>query len=389
LTEPGSAYRLSVLEERWRTDRSPRVFLQLADELRRAGRADRALQVLRDGLAGRPESVSGWVALGRMLLEAGEPRTAIEAFEQALERDAGQLVATKLLTEAWIVVGDAERATTSLERARLLSLPDADREQLAEQIAALRGPADAPPSVDAGRSAAPPFDLPPPAALPVLDLSRVGPGQHSWRRGTIEAEPFAALLAPPPGLARLDVELRAAGIFGLAAPAAPAEPAREALARTGLAVAEAEPAAPASEATAEPPSDPLAEPESAPAPPALPSAPEIFRPHSIGEEVEREALAELEPGPAVAAAPAATTTLATLYLAQGHLDEAESELRSVLAVRPDDAEALAGIAEVERRRAAAAPAAPRLGLTARRLERLRGVYDALRVARRAREARVS
>lgn len=365
MSEPGSAYRLSVLEERWRTDRSPRIFLQLADELRRAGRAERALQVLRDGLQGRPESVSGWVALGRMLLEADDAAGAIDAFERALERDPSQLVANKLLTEGWIRLGDFDRAAASLERARLLSLPDADREQLASQIEALRR---GEPGVAAASSApaAEPFELTSPAELPALDLGQAGPGRRGWRRVEIDHEPFAALFAATPRAASLDHELRAAGIFGAA----------EAI-RTEIAAAAA---------------------DISPAPMAqiLEAAPvanvEIFQPQSIGEEVERESSAQAEaepPASAPAPPPTATTTLAALYLAQGHLDEAEREFRDVLVVRPADAEALAGLAQVADRRAAAAPAAaPPPGLTARRLQRLRGVYDRLRQARREARAHV-
>ncbi|MCM2270820.1 MAG: tetratricopeptide repeat protein [Thermoanaerobaculia bacterium] len=372
MSEPGSAYRLSVLEERWRTDRSPRIFLQLSDELRRAGRAERALQVLRDGLQGRPESVSGWVALGRMLLEADDAAGAIAAFERALERDPGQLMANKLLTEGWIRLGDLDRAAASLERARLLSLPDADREQLADQIEALRR---GEPGVAAGRTspAAAPFELSAPAELPALDLGQAGAGRRGWRRVEIAVEPFAALLAPPRQAARLEHELRAAGIFGaVGAPAGAPEP--------GIAPVAAAPVLVA----------PVAD-EIAPAPPTVAAASaEIFQPQSIGEEVERESLAQVESEPPTpASTPTATTTLAALYLAQGHLDEAEREFREVLAARPADAEAQAGLARIAARRVAAAPAAkPPLGLTARRLHRLRGIYDRLRLARREARAHV-
>jgi tetratricopeptide (TPR) repeat protein len=369
LSEPGSAYRLSVLEERWRSDRSPRVFLQLADELRRAGRPGRAVEVLRDGLEGHPESVSGWVAFGRVLLDEGEPGAAIAAFDRALERDPGQVVACKLLTESWIRVGDPVRAAASLERARLLSLPDADLEQLTRELEVLRGElsaaggplavaAIAPPAAPMGSE---PFDLRPPVTLPALDFERLGSGRRAWRRVAIATEPFAGLLAGSPPAGRFEAALREPGIFGDAsAPPAPAA---------------------LDFAPVEPPAVPVAIPDEA-----------IFRPTSIGEEVEREtAFGAGEPQ-----APAATATLAALYLAQGHLNEAEHEYRRVLTERAGDAEALAGLEQVARRRDELAlpsglpdVAVPPPGLTARRLRRLRGFYDQLRAERRRDRVRVS
>jgi tetratricopeptide (TPR) repeat protein len=423
---------LSVLEERWRSDRSPRVFLQLADELRRAGRAGRALEVLRDGLKWHPESVSGWVALGRLLLDEGESAAAIEAFDRALERDPGQVVAAKLSTESWIRVGDVERATASLERARLLSLPDADLEQLAAGIVALRPrftPADTA-AAESRPAPAAPFDLGPPPSLPALDLDRLPSGRRSWRRVALAAEPFAGLLVAPASRRRIDAALRDGGIFGAPESSALAALASEAavpaiaieppVGRSEFLQTEAGPLkeiAPRASAVevGEAPEPAMA----APTPPAAPLAaapPEvaIFRTYSIGEEVERETaleavtaaetpaepepVAESEPaaGPEPVAAPAATTTLATLYLAQGHLDEAEGEFRKVLAERPGEPEALLGLAQVAERRAHAAafaaipePAAPPPGLTARRVRRLRRLYEGLRARRREERARVS
>ena len=406
MSEPDSLHRLSVLEERWRSDRSPRVFLQLADELRRLGRVARAVEVLRDGLSWHPESVSGWVVLGRLLLDESDADGAIEALERALERDPAQLVASRLLTEAWIRIGDGGKAEASLERARLLSLPDADYEALAAQVRAL-ALTDAAPAL-AGRPAPPatsdPFELATPSSLPAIDLARIGPGRRRWARVAIDAAPFAALLAPSP-------RRRAGGIFELlpraAAAGAPAgrAPSGEAVAgavaaRADAAPLEVEPALRAESAAA------VVESAREWEPPALPPPLEpVFEPLSIGEEVERETSAEAlasaalgeapeTVGPPAAPAvvpPAATATLAALYLAQGHLDEAEAEYRRVLGARPDDEEALAGLREVRARRGAPPPLAAPLpaGLTARKLRRLQGLFEGLRARRLQGRVRVS
>jgi tetratricopeptide (TPR) repeat protein len=395
LSEPGTLYRLSLLEERWRSDRSPHVFLQLADELRRAGRGGRAVEVLREGLAGHPESVSGWVVLGRLLLDEADAAGAIEALERALERDPAQLVASRLLTEAWIRVGDAEKAGESLERSRLLSLPDGDYEALAAQVRALSGEPGAAAGRPALASAGRPFELSPPDPLPEIDLQRIGPGRRGWVRVAVDSEPFTTLLTTTPGSpAGVERRLRAGGVFDL--PAATVEAATTA--PPGPAPADAA----ALEAAAAPPAlEPDRGAETVVAageaaeerePPATePFAEPIFEPQTIGEEVERETREESTAAPTEAPPafepPAASSTLAALYLAQGHLDEAEAEYRQVLGDRPDDAEALAGLRDVRERRSVAP--SPPAGLTARKLRRLRGFYEGLRDRRRAGRSGVS
>jgi tetratricopeptide (TPR) repeat protein len=60
---------------------------------------------------------------------------------------------------------------------------------------------------------------------------------------------------------------------------------------------------------------------------------------------------EAPPAPREIAAPeAASATLGELYLAQGHLDEAEESFQSVLRARPHDAAALAGLESVRLQR---------------------------------------
>lgn len=148
---------------------------------------------------------------------------------------------------------------------------------------------------------------------------------------------------------------------------------------------------------------------------------EPFSPRSIGEEVERETIEEpfdevLTGGGSATAMPTTdfasspaeppvadatseppvevgpSSTLGELYLAQGHLDEAATEFRRVLDLRPDDAVARAGIDEIDRRRApveetasgwreGAAPVAPVGGLTQRKVATLRHYLDRLRRGR--------
>lgn len=434
------------------------MFLQLAEEHRRGGDLERAVAVLEQGLVKHPGYVSALVLLGRCRLEAGDPPAAIESLERAVVHDPAQLVANKLLVEAYLATGRSAQARERIEFYRLFNDRDPEIDELERRIDAAAPPVPSP----APSSPADIFDLAP-ASLPPLDLPI-----PSARGSATDAEPFGAVLDASDAVRRIDAAIAAEGIFPLALAApAPVETSKPdfgdvfdlsaspvAAPPLGVAAWETEPqrseeepepeagqrptaAAPSVVAEPEPPAAVAAE-------PAVPgsgvSTPpwgfrsggreleleareqvvaEPFSPRSIGEEVERETIEEpfdevltgggsatampmsdfasspAEPATSEAAPPAPevevgpSSTLGELYLAQGHIDEAAAEFRRVLALRPDDAVARAGLDEIDRRRApveetasgwreGAAPAAPTGGLTQRKVATLRRYLDRLR-----------
>jgi tetratricopeptide (TPR) repeat protein len=116
--KPGT--RLAELEARWRQEPKSTAFFPLAEELRRSGKLERAIEILEQGLAVHPNYLAARVALGRNLLEAGETVAAVEVLERALAADPTQLVATKLLIEAHLQLNNLESARGYLEKYRLL-----------------------------------------------------------------------------------------------------------------------------------------------------------------------------------------------------------------------------------------------------------------------------
>lgn len=466
MSDAFSEERLAQLDERWRRDPSSRIFVQLAEEYRRGGRLIEAIGVLEQGLLAHPNYQSALVALGRCRLERGDPARAAEALEQAVVHDPSQLVANKLLVEAYLRTGRADRARERLDFYRLFNDRDTEIEALERRIAAAAAavPAAPAPEPPAPRPAAI-FDLGRPAAVP-LDLPVPTPRRSAAR----PAAPFGALHEPATARQRIARALAAGGVFPVSvAPPEPKPAAAEPAAAWPAPVAESLAAALAAPVAVAP----------EPAPPwgvaprsaalELEAREEVvaapFRPRDIGAEVERETIEEPfdelyqagsaatllprplpeapppplpfvapadavapaavepevvfsepepivpEPEPAIpelepvvpalepeAALPAPTAaqppatpsaTLGDLFLAQGHLDEAEREFRAVLELRPGDAAARAGLAQVARRRpapappealpaAAARPTGP--GLTRRKIETLRNYLDRLRRA---------
>ncbi|MEM7481294.1 MAG: tetratricopeptide repeat protein [Acidobacteriota bacterium] len=132
---------LRELRARWQAERSSRILLQLADEYRREGRTEEAMEVLREGLAVHPNHLSAQVALGRTLLDLEQPQEASEAFEAILERDPTHLVANKLLVESRLRCGDADGATERLAQYRQLNGGDPEIPDLERRIETARSDA--------------------------------------------------------------------------------------------------------------------------------------------------------------------------------------------------------------------------------------------------------
>lgn len=400
-----SPERLAELRRRWQAEPGSRLFLQLAEEYRRAERHGEAVEVLQAGLADHPNHVSAHVALGRARLAMGEAAAAVGSLERALDLDATNLVANKALVEAYLAQGEREKARQRLDLYRLLNDADPDVPELRRRIdgrvppaprarreeaspgaldagdetaagAAVASPAQEPPAGDPaadllaeglawGGEASAESLAPPPAAVPsaaesdplsAADRTDATADRTQGWGEALEEEPMRA------GTGQADVtdwmEETGTGAsggdgrqpFGDLAAGGAARRYLEALGGEGLFPL---PAAP-------PPPPPVTAPESLPEPRpaevealAAPAAPE---PAAV-----LETAAEHEPAAAFAAPPPAaeperpTVTLGQLYLDQGHFAEARRVFAALLDREPDHEVARRGLARADRELAAAGP----------------------------------
>ena len=126
--------RIAELLARLQAEPSSRVFVQLAEEYRRGGKLDEALKVLEAGLKRQPNYLSAKIALGRCRLETGEVDVAADIFHEVLRRDATNLVANKLLVQAYLEAGNLGKAREQLNLYGILNDRDPDIEDLRLQI---------------------------------------------------------------------------------------------------------------------------------------------------------------------------------------------------------------------------------------------------------------
>jgi predicted O-linked N-acetylglucosamine transferase (SPINDLY family) len=95
-------------------DRDLEALVGLAATLRRLGRGDEALALLRRAVDLAPDNASAWLNLAGVLAEAGSPDAAA-AWRRAAELNPGSMEAQQGLAEALAAKGDADAARAVLE----------------------------------------------------------------------------------------------------------------------------------------------------------------------------------------------------------------------------------------------------------------------------------
>ncbi len=111
------AYQSEIEKLEQRYEENPKQwFAALADAYRKEGSLDLALDYVRGGLEMRPNYASGYIVLGRCLVEKNEYVEAAQAFEQVLQLDAENIIALKSLGEIAELQSDFVGAKRWLQR---------------------------------------------------------------------------------------------------------------------------------------------------------------------------------------------------------------------------------------------------------------------------------
>jgi tetratricopeptide (TPR) repeat protein len=153
--------RIDELRRRVQKDPTTIAFAQLAEEYRRVGDYQEAVNVCRSGLARHPSYLSARVTLGRALMELEEFSDAQVELEAVLDLAPDNLAAIRALADIHQRHGDAgntfHKYTTTLEPPRETPPPPAPRVEEHEAVPHEAVPHEAPDPL-----AALTLDLPPP-----------------------------------------------------------------------------------------------------------------------------------------------------------------------------------------------------------------------------------
>jgi tetratricopeptide (TPR) repeat protein len=208
-----------ILELQRRVDADPEsiAFAQLAEEHRRSGYYDEAVQCCRTGLARHPGYLSARVTLGRALIELGSLEEAEREFELVLESAPDNLAAIRGMAEIHQRRGNLALALEFYRRALPLARHDPELEEaitkIDRELATVR-PASGPTGLSFLDelelfSAAPPPPSAPAAASPspVESIASASPVAED-DLGSIQPPPAIATTAeqPPTELAEPERE---------------------------------------------------------------------------------------------------------------------------------------------------------------------------------------
>ncbi len=127
--------RIDDLRRRVQKDPASIAFAQLAEECRRSGEFQEAVDTCRAGLEIHPGYLSARVTLGRALIELGQLDEAKVELSRVLESAPENLAGLRGLAEVYHRLGDLAVALTKYRAALLLARNDPDLEETIADLA--------------------------------------------------------------------------------------------------------------------------------------------------------------------------------------------------------------------------------------------------------------
>ncbi len=121
-----SLKEIEKLRERVEKDPNSKLFVPLAEEYRKEGMLDDAVDVLLKGIERQPAYMSARVSLGKIYLEKGMPNEARNEFEAVVRSIPDNLYAHKKLAELYRNTGEKEPAIRSYRTVLKLNAMDED-----------------------------------------------------------------------------------------------------------------------------------------------------------------------------------------------------------------------------------------------------------------------
>jgi len=140
--------RIEDLRRRVQKDPASIAFAQLAEECRRAGRYEEAVEVCRAGLAIHPGYLSARVTLGRALIELDRQDEALQELSIVLKSAPENLAAIRGTAEIHQRRGELAEALAQYRAALALARNDPDLQQTVEELARQVEPPKPPASAD-------------------------------------------------------------------------------------------------------------------------------------------------------------------------------------------------------------------------------------------------
>jgi tetratricopeptide (TPR) repeat protein len=198
--------RIDDLRRRVQKDPASIAFAQLAEECRRAGQVEEAVDVCRAGLAIHPGYLSARVTLGRALIELDALDDALNELTTVLKSAPENLAAIRGIAEIHHRRGDLAEALANYRAALALARNDPDLQQTVTELARQVEPPP-PPDASDGLSfeqisseflkMAPPPEPPPSVEPPSIEPPSIEP--PSIASSSVEPSSIEPRSIEPPG----------------------------------------------------------------------------------------------------------------------------------------------------------------------------------------------
>jgi tetratricopeptide (TPR) repeat protein len=117
---------IEKLREKVDKDPNSKLFVPLAEEYKKEGMLDEAINVLLTGLERQPGYTSAMVSLGKIYLDKGMRPEATDEFEKVIQQIPDNLFAHKKLAEIYVDTGKTDRAIKAFRTVLKLNPMDED-----------------------------------------------------------------------------------------------------------------------------------------------------------------------------------------------------------------------------------------------------------------------
>jgi tetratricopeptide (TPR) repeat protein len=184
-----SREELEKLERKHAENPEGRYFVPLANAFRKVGEIDRAMELLRAGLAKHPDYLSAHIVLGRCLSDLGEEEGAAAEFRHVLALDPQNLIALRTLGEISLGAGRRDEARRWFQNLLAVDPMNEEARRALESLASVVETTAASP---ASGPAEPPTEALVPEQLPATSSPDVeAPGMPADLRGAEPTAPVA------------------------------------------------------------------------------------------------------------------------------------------------------------------------------------------------------
>src|SRR5512137_243131 len=127
---------IAKLTERIAKDPKSKLFVPLAEEYKKIGNIDMAIQVLKEGLKTSPGYVTARSFLGRLLLDRGDIAGAQKELEEVIKAIPDNLLAQRKLGDIYVLQGRGSDAQQRYKAAHALNPADKELPSLIADLAA-------------------------------------------------------------------------------------------------------------------------------------------------------------------------------------------------------------------------------------------------------------